>query len=585
MDTFTNVPAGVRAPKTTINTGAGNDLVDVKGLSGHTFVNLGAGSDVINVSNDQQQLSDLAAMLTASGDSPQANVVNYANGSPAQGTAVAAVDAIQILTVDATGGTYDITYAPKPLNVSASQNRLTTGTLAAGNYYYVVTAVTALGETLPSPEAYATVTANGRVDLAWYPVPGATSYKVYRGTTPSGENRLIATGLTDTTYLDDGSYIGAGAPPTVGVVQKTNVGYADDAATIQSKLEGLSLIGSGNVEVLKGGGTYRIHFRGAAGGTAIALLGTDPTPPVADGAALTNGAGTVDKLNVVDTGNTADDAALLTSTSLTGLSLPAANEIQQLVVDATQGTYTLTYFFPVMPSLLTAATGPLGVGTLTAGTHFYKVTALTPAGESLASNLASAVTPDGGSVHLTWTGIAQATAYRIYRGTSEAMDSVVVVDTPNATTSFDDIGGGAPGVVPTTSNVRDQQTTVALQYNAPASDANKPARPVATAGVGRVARPGDVLLPHLRPHGGRRERRLLRGLRDAARRWHGAPDAEPRRRCDRLPDLPRHGRGRRERVPHRIGRELHGRRLRRRDGRLTAHAGRTVRARDARESR
>ena len=86
-------------------------------------------------------------MLTVSGDSPQANVINYANGSPAQGTAVDPVDAIQILTVDATGGTFALTYAPRPLNLTARQNRLATGTLAAGNYYYVVTAMTALGET------------------------------------------------------------------------------------------------------------------------------------------------------------------------------------------------------------------------------------------------------------------------------------------------------------------------------------------------------------------------------------------------------------------------------------------------------
>ena len=51
VDTFTGVPAGLRAPQTTIDTGAGNDQVDVKGITGHTFVNLGAGNDTLNVSN------------------------------------------------------------------------------------------------------------------------------------------------------------------------------------------------------------------------------------------------------------------------------------------------------------------------------------------------------------------------------------------------------------------------------------------------------------------------------------------------------------------------------------------------------
>ena len=227
----------------------------------------------------------------------------------------------------------------------------------------------------------------------------------------------------------------------------------------------------------KGGSTYRVHFTGAAGGTAIALLGTDPT-------LLRNGAGAVDKLNIVDTARADDASALLTSTSLTGLSLPSANEIQQLVVDATTGTYTLTYAFPVMPSVLTAtqATG----GTLSAGTHFYKVTALTAAGESLASNLASAVTADGGAVDLTWLGIAGATGYRIYRGTSESMDTVVFVDTGSTGLSFHDVGGGAPGTIPTASTVLDHPTTAALAWNASAATVQAALEALPAVGTGNV---------------------------------------------------------------------------------------------------
>ena len=227
----------------------------------------------------------------------------------------------------------------------------------------------------------------------------------------------------------------------------------------------------------KAGGTYRIHFKGALGGTAIALLGTDPT-------LLRNGAGVVDQLNIVDTAATADDAALLTSTSLTGLSLPVSNEIQQLVVDATSGQYTLTYAFPVMPSNLNAtqATG----GTLTAGTHFYKVTALTASGESLASNVASAVTADGGAVDLTWTGIAQATGYRIYAATSEAMDAVFFVDTGSTALAFHDIGGGAAGTIPTASAVLDHQTTGNLDWNADASVVQAALEALPAVGTGNV---------------------------------------------------------------------------------------------------
>ena len=263
VDTFTNVPDGTRAPLTQIDTGAGNDLVDIKGITGHTFVNLGAGNDTLNIHNDAQTLTDLAGLLTASGDSPQANIVNFANGSAKQGTSVDTVDAIQILTVQATGGTYTLTL-----------NGLTT------------------------------------VPIAW------------------------------------------NAPATgAGCVQAA-----------------LGAIGGGiaNFDVQKAGGTYRIHFKGALAGQAVPLLATDPN-------ALTNGAGESDVLNIVDTGATADDAALLTSTSLTGLDMPGSNTTQQLVIDATSGTYTLGYQYSVTPSNLSAAQA--SGGTLHAGTHYYVVTA------------------------------------------------------------------------------------------------------------------------------------------------------------------------------------------------------------------
>ncbi|MFN2611440.1 MAG: hypothetical protein ABR507_11310 [Actinomycetota bacterium] len=504
IDTFTNVPdasthtktldggpADSRAPKTAINTAGGEDLVDIKGIRGHTFVNLGAAADTINVHNDVQRLTDLIAMLTVSGDSPQANVINYANGSPAQGTSVDPVDSIQILKVEATSGQYKLTYSPKPLNLSAHQSRLTNGTLAAGNYYYMVTAIMGLlGESLPSPEAYATVTSNGKTDLAWYPVPGATGYKVYRGTMPSGENALLASlGASILSLTDNGGAGTPASPPTLGVVQSVTVASSATASQVQSALESLSLIGSGNVEVKKAGGTYRIHFMGTRGGTAIALLGTDP-------ADLRNGSGVVDRLNIVDTAASADGTAVLTSTSLTGLSLPFANETQQLALDATTGQYTLTYKFAVKPSNLNATQS--SGGGLTAGAHYYRITAITPQGETLASNLASAITANNGAVDLTWTGLALATGYRIYRSSTQAMDVPLYLNTSSTSTSFHDTGGGTPGTLPVTSPVLDQQTTAPLAFDAAPATVQAALQGLPAIGTGNVVvtRNDDVYTIH-----------------------------------------------------------------------------------------
>src|SRR5258708_21576482 len=98
----------------------------------------------------------------------------------------------------------------------------------------------------------------------------------------------------------------------------------------------------------------------------------------------------ISKLNVDDSGQTADGAAVLTSTSLTGLDMTTPNTIQQVVVDATSGQYTLTYTFPVFPTGLSAVAGT--GGTLTTGVHYYTATALTPAGWPPSTNQALAVT-------------------------------------------------------------------------------------------------------------------------------------------------------------------------------------------------
>jgi len=328
----------------------GDDLVDVTRVSGHTFVNTGAGADRVNVHDGSNLLSGIGGLLTLSGDSPQANIVNLANGSPAQGTAVDAVDATQQLTVDATGGTFSLTYAPQPLQLTAQVGARNLS-LTPGTYFYLVTANLAGGESLPSPETFATVGRNGlngSVVLSWFPVPGATGYNVYRGTV-AGQDHLLAAAVPGTAYTDDGTLTpGAASPPAAGVTRQATVTYVPNsgAGALQGALD--ALVGAGNALVTMGGNVFRIHFLGAFGGTAIPLLVTDPTQ-------LRNGAGSNDNLYVTDLGSTANDAALLTSSSLTGLDMSSSNTIQELSVDATSGQYNLEYSFPILPTGLIGA--------------------------------------------------------------------------------------------------------------------------------------------------------------------------------------------------------------------------------------
>jgi hypothetical protein len=108
--------------------------------------------------------------------------------------------------------------APQNLTASAGSG----GTLAAGTYFYVVTALDgANGETNISNEVSATVGASGKVTLTWNFVPNAQGYNVYRGTASGGETILSGAGLPvpqvpfgnlTVSYVDSGAASSATTP-------------------------------------------------------------------------------------------------------------------------------------------------------------------------------------------------------------------------------------------------------------------------------------------------------------------------------------------------------------------------------------
>jgi len=110
--------------------------------------------------------------------------------------------------------------APTGLVGTASS---TGGSLATGTYFYKVTALNANGETLPSNEIGVAVTGpTGSVSLTWGAVPGATGYRVYRGTSAGGENVFYAS--TTNSFVDTNA---AGTPgtPNSGARAKIWVDY------------------------------------------------------------------------------------------------------------------------------------------------------------------------------------------------------------------------------------------------------------------------------------------------------------------------------------------------------------------------
>lgn len=111
------------------------------------------------------------------------------------------------------GGTDTIT-ALTASTLSLGTTSTSGGTLAAGTYYWKVTATAAGGEGIGSNEVTAVTTgATSSQILNWTAVTGATGYKIYRGTAAGAENILVATVAAVTTYTDIGGAGTAGAPP------------------------------------------------------------------------------------------------------------------------------------------------------------------------------------------------------------------------------------------------------------------------------------------------------------------------------------------------------------------------------------
>ncbi|HET9174671.1 MAG TPA: hypothetical protein VFN56_05355 [Candidatus Saccharimonadales bacterium] len=100
------------------------------------------------------------------------------------------------------------------------------GSLAANTYYYKVTALDAAGnETTPSTEVSITTTSStSSVSIGAttpYSVSGASTYRIYRGTSAGGENVYYTTSSTN--FVDTGAASTAGTPPSTNNAKFDNL--------------------------------------------------------------------------------------------------------------------------------------------------------------------------------------------------------------------------------------------------------------------------------------------------------------------------------------------------------------------------
>lgn len=109
---------------------------------------------------------------------------------------------------------------PEGLQVAAQVGG---GTFAAGNYFWVVTATNAFGETTASNEVTVAVALNGSAVLTWEAnAPGTVHVRVYRGVAAGAENALIATLGNVLTFTDTGTAGSAGNPPVSNTAEQAD---------------------------------------------------------------------------------------------------------------------------------------------------------------------------------------------------------------------------------------------------------------------------------------------------------------------------------------------------------------------------
>ncbi|QNK82580.1 glycosyl hydrolase family 28-related protein [Nakamurella sp. PAMC28650] len=120
----------------------------------------------------------------------------------------------------------------------------TGGTLPAGQKFYVVTALNATGETMASGESVVTTTGTtSSVALAWTAVTGASSYKVYRGTTGGSESVYYTTATNS--YTDINGIGTTASQPATNTAFVTHIAGAGPSY-IGGSLTALSFTGSGS---------------------------------------------------------------------------------------------------------------------------------------------------------------------------------------------------------------------------------------------------------------------------------------------------------------------------------------------------
>jgi hypothetical protein len=146
---------------------------------------------------------------------------------------------------------HDLSFAISSNGVTAPTNVTPTssldgGTMGNGTYYYMVTALTFDGESLPSTATTVAVTgatvATAKVTLSWSPVANAVGYRIYGRVSGSSFGLIATVGAAEFSFEDLGSLtpdddIEPPTPSTAASTNTFNVTFYDESQPTNGPLE------------------------------------------------------------------------------------------------------------------------------------------------------------------------------------------------------------------------------------------------------------------------------------------------------------------------------------------------------------
>ena len=339
---------------------------------------------------------------------------------------------------------------------------------------------TAGGSAPSTPTGLAATAGNSQVALSWTASAGATSYNVYRGTTAGGESTTaVATGQTGTTYTNTGLtngttyYFKVKAVNSVGTSGYSNEASATPVVAAPGAPSGLSAT-AGNTQATlnwtagSGATSYNIYRGTTAGGESTTAIATGQTGTSYTNTGLTNGTTYYYKVKSVNAGGTSaysNEASVIPATGGTVPSAPtgvtAAAGDSQVVVSWNAVSGATSYIVKWGPSgfgFVYSHSGITGTsytvtGLMNAIVSSFQVFAVNAAGTSSASSTTNAnpwpasgapnsvsglsATGGTGQVSLSWTAVSGATSYKIFKGSSTYMETLL---TTSATNSYVNTG-------------------------------------------------------------------------------------------------------------------------------------------------